>query len=88
MNYKEAIKAIEDGLHTSLAIDGACQKRAKEALEYLKSQSLPEPKTGQWLIEKHPRRDIYFDRCSYCGFLNFGGSTRYCPECGARMKVK
>lgn len=42
MTTKEAIKAIEDYFRTSLAIDGACEKRAKEALEWLKEQQKTE----------------------------------------------
>lgn len=40
-----------------------------------------EPKMGHW------ERDQFTNQptCSVCGYKVFGGQTRYCPDCGAKM---
>lgn len=40
-------------------------------------------KRGHW-IEKSTGGE-YFDRCSECGYIEWGAPNNYCPECGARM---
>lgn len=47
---------------------------------------------GRWLeCYEDWRRQMVGDECSHCGFKHFGSSIshyRYCPACGAKMRLK
>lgn len=38
---------------------------------------------GKWIVKSTGGE--YFDRCSECGYIEWGAPNNYCPYCGARM---
>lgn len=80
-----------------------CDQMLLDALELLKEQEQQEQKLGKWIVEKPNSytTDIY---CSVCGgappfvfvsddyyAVHSHGETKktkYCPHCGAKMKVE
>ena len=50
------------------------------------SAKAPEEKTGEWITFKD-EEGRFRKKCSSCGYQmsRSGKSTKYCPECGAKM---
>lgn len=42
---------------------------------------------GDWQFETDGRGNCWYEyECSECGFHNHGTKSKYCPNCGCRMK--
>ena len=94
MSKKEAIKRLE-----SIVIRDALQEDY-DALD-IAIEALNQQKEGHWImpVQDDGMSDpIYYQiRCSECGFdldpqtwhmeLHQYGADKYCPNCGAKMKV-
>lgn len=64
-------------------------EQVKEAVEKAKNEVIsviePERKTGKWMKRKDKEGRAY-GACSVCGATQYAGLTRFCHNCGARMK--
>lgn len=44
-------------------------------------------RTGQWIVDKDSTGCTY-GKCTSCGMKQYAGRTKFCPNCGAKMKVE
>ena len=64
-------------------------RNQRQMLEMLESVPAVQPKTGRWIWWTDDRKD--YAKCSECCFgeegeMFWSDVTRYCPNCGAKMK--
>lgn len=83
MNSKEIVKALRRGLFSNLLLELAANK-----IEELENK-LTKVKCGYWkgyLAGQHIMPERYYE-CSICGSDGWKYRHKYCPDCGARMKL-
>lgn len=75
--YKEDIrKALYDA--------DAITMRAGAIISAFPAADVVEVKRGRWIEETNTWANGL--RCSECGHKIFGGTTNFCPNCGAKME--
>ena len=82
-----AIDAVNNAFDRETLLTGFVRSIAVRAIRDMPSAQ-PEPKEGKWeqvSAQRYFTSASYFYRCSVCGENN-PRNTKYCPNCGAKMK--
>ena len=99
INGREMLKRYQEDLCYGIACkecsmcteDGGC--RVEEWIDNFPSADRPQGEwidkgwKGDWQFETDGRGNCWYEyECSECGFHNHGTKSKYCPNCGCRMK--
>lgn len=78
----ERALAIIDRLRTDEHINNKEQGVLRRAI------LLPERPQGEWIVDTEHSITMDFYKCTNCNYFGGNNSYRYCPNCGADLRVK